>query len=158
MKQLDFMATQETAAAGRVEWPSQHSCGLGHGLGVSTSPTACGCVIRGMFLLFPGSSPLQEAAVTRGEKGLRAPGGVPSACVPQHPQKVWEAGPSCLSLLDPVVRADCCAVRLVLPDLQVRKQHCPGLSHREARADLSAPGLALVCEWTGLDRLQGSAL
>lgn len=142
------MATQETAAAERGEWPNRHSCGLGHGLRISTSPIACGCVIRGMFVPFPGSSPLQEAAVTRGEEGLLAPGGVPSACLPRHPQE-WLAGPSCLCLLDLVVRADCCAVRLVLPDLQARKQHRPGLSHTEVRAGLAAPGPALLCEWTG---------
>lgn len=141
------MASQETAAAGRGEWPSRHSCGLGHGLRVSTSPTACGCVIRGMFLPFPGSSPLQEAAVTRGEEGLRAPGGIPSACLPRRPQKEWLAGPSCLCLLDPVERADCCAVRLVLPDLQVRKQRRRGC--RTRRLELAWQLLAWPCSVSG---------
>lgn len=68
MKRLDFMATQETAATGRMEWPNQHSCGLGHGLRVSTLPTACGCMIRGMFIPFPSNSPLQEAVVPTGRK------------------------------------------------------------------------------------------
>lgn len=146
MKLLDFMATQEAAAAGRVERPNPHSCGLGHELRVSTSPTACGCVTRGMFIPFPGSSPQREAAVPRGEEGLLALGGVPGACLPPHPQKEWLAGPSCLCLLDTVVRADCCAVRLVLPDLQARRQRRLGLRTGRLKLAwqlLAWPGLAL---------------